>query len=87
MLNRRDFHYITKRLNVSPSIDFFTSRVNTQLPEFISYQPDPETKAVNPFTQSWTDLKFYAFLPFICLPRDNQKIWEDRAEGILVVPD
>ena len=22
MLNRRDFHYITKRLNVSPSIDF-----------------------------------------------------------------
>ena len=37
MLSRRYFHYITKRLNVSPSIDFFTSRLNTQLPEFISY--------------------------------------------------
>ena len=42
MLNRRDFHYTMKKLNVSPSIDLFASRLNTQLPEFISYRPDPE---------------------------------------------
>ena len=87
MLNWRDFHYITKKLNVSPSTDLFTSRLNTELPEFISYQPDPESKAVNALTQLWTDLKFYAFPPFICLPRVIQNIWQDRAEGILVVPD
>ena len=72
---------------VSPSIDLFASRLNTQLPEFISYRPDPESKAVNAFTQSWTELKLYASPPFICLPRVIQKIWQDRAEGILVLPD
>ena len=87
MLNQRNFHYITKKLNVSLSIDLFASWLNTQLPEFISYRPDPESKAVNAFTQSWTDLKFYAFPPFICLPRVIQKIWQDRAEGILVMRD
>ena len=87
MLNQRDFryvNYVTKKLNVSPSIDLFASRLITQLPEFISYRPDPESKTVNDFTQSWTELKFYAFPPFICLPRVIQKIWQ---EGILVVPD
>ena len=87
MLNRRNFHYVTKKLNVSPSIDLFASRLNTQLPEFISYRPDPESKAVNAFTQSSTELKFYALPPFLCLPRVMQKIWHDRAEVILVVPD
>ena len=87
MLNRSDFHYFTKKPNVSPSIDLFASRLNTQLPEFISYRPDPESKAVNAFTQSRTNLKFYAFLPFICLPRAVQKISEDIAEGVPVVPD
>ena len=87
MLNRRDFHCITKKLNVSPPIDLFVSKLNTQLPEFIYYRPNPESKAVNAFTQSWTALKFYAFPPFICLPRVIQKIWQDKAEGILVVPD
>ena len=74
MLNRRDFHYVTKKLNASPSIDLFALRLNTQLSEFISYRQDPESKAVNAFTQSWTDLHFYACHPFICLPRVIQKI-------------
>ena len=87
MLNRRDFHYVTKKLNISPSIDLFASRFNTQLPEFISYRPDPESKAVNAFNQSSTQLNFYAFPPFLCLPRVMQKTWHDRAEVILVVPD
>ena len=87
MLNRRDVHYVTKKLNVSPSIDLFVSRLNTQLFEFTSYRPDPESKAVNDFTQCSTDLKFYVFPPFVCLSRVIQKIWLDGAEGILVVPD
>ena len=68
MLNRRNFHYFTKKLNASPSIDLFALRLNAQLFEFLSYRQDPESKAVNAFTQSWTDLQFYAYPPFICLP-------------------
>ena len=52
MLNRRNFHYVTKKLNASPSIDLFALRRNAQLFEFLSYRQDPESKAVNTFTQS-----------------------------------
>ena len=33
MQNRRDFHYVTKKLNAPPSVDLFASRLNTQAPE------------------------------------------------------
>ena len=65
MLNRRNFHYVTKKLNASPSIDLFALRLNAQLFEFLSYRQDPESKAVNAFIQSWTDLQFYAYPPFM----------------------
>ena len=81
------FIILKKKSNVSPSNDLFASRFNTQLPEFVSYQPDPESYAANAFTQSWADLKFDAFPPFICLPSVIQKICQDREEGILVVLD
>ena len=37
------FIILKKKSNFSPSIDLFASRLNTQLPEFVSYQPDPES--------------------------------------------
>ena len=40
---------------------------------------------MNAFTQTWTDLKFYAFPPFIYYSKVIQEIWQDGAEGILVV--
>ena len=86
-MNGFSLYIIAKKLNASPVTDLFASRLNTHLPEFISYQTDPESKAVHVPAQSWTDLKFFYFLPFICLPRVIQKIWQDGAEGILVVPD
>lgn len=58
--NRRYFHYITKKLNVSPSI---------KLLGFISYLLDPKLKALNTFIQSRTDLQFYTLPPIICFPR------------------
>ena len=85
--NRRYFHYITKKLNVFPSIKLFASRLNTQLLGFISYLLDPKLKALNTFIQSRTDLQFYTLPPIICLPRAIQKIRQDGSEVILVVPD
>ena len=46
------FIILQKKLYVSPSTDLFASKLKTQLPEFISYRPDPESEAVNAFTQS-----------------------------------
>ena len=35
----------------------------------------------------WGDKKFYTFPPLICVPHVLQKIWKERALGIVIVPD
>ena len=74
-------------MNFKPTVDLFATRLNIQLPHFISVRPDPESKGVNSFTLSLENLPFYAFPPFISIPKVLQKVWHDKAEGILVVPD
>ena len=87
MLNKDVFHSITNNLRFCPAVDLFASRVNTQLPSFVSYRPDPQSQAVNTFSLEWGNINFYAFPPFSCIPRVIQKICQDKAKGILVVPD
>ena len=87
MLNKEAFNYLTTALKFHPRVDLFASRINTQLPCFYSYRADPECQVVDAFTTDWENIDFYAFPPFICIPRVIQKIWNDRATGILVVPD
>ena len=53
----------------------------------MSCRPYPKCIAVDSFTQTWTGFEFYTFRPFICISRVMQKIWKDRAVGILVTPD
>ena len=87
MLDKQIFRYITERLKYEPSIDLFATRINTQLRKFFSFRPDPECIGVDAFTVDWRNIEFYAFPPFCCLPRVIQKISQDEARGILVVPD
>ena len=87
MLNKKDFNLLLHKLNFTPKIDLFASRLNCQIPKFVSYRPDPQSSAVNAFTLNWGNLEFYAFPPFTIIPRIIQKIIKDRATGILVVPD
>ena len=87
MLNIDTFFCITQQLDFCPDIDLFASRLNAQLPRFVSFRPDQETERVNSFTFSWKTLDFYAFPPFICISKVIQKIIMDKATGLLVVPD
>lgn len=87
MLNKAIFADVVRKLQFEPEIDIFASRLNTQLPKFVSFRPDPESIAVNSFNMDWGNLKLYAFPPFILVPRVLQKIWKDKATGILIVPD
>ena len=87
MINWKYFEKIIKCLNFKPTVGLFATRLNTQLLHFISLMPDPESKGVHDFTLLWENLSFYAFPPFICIPRVLQKVWHDKAKGILVVPD
>ena len=73
-------------LKCSPDIDLFASRLNTQLPKYVSYHPDPHAYTTDAFSIPWTGLKFYCFPAFSCVSQCLQKIRADQATGIIVVP-
>ena len=85
-LNHKQFQKITDCFGI-PEIDIFASRLNTQLPRYVSWKPDPSSEAIDAFTLDWSENVFYAFPPFCLIGRCLQKIASDNAEGILVVPN
>ena len=64
--------------------DLFASRLNAQLPSYVSWHPDPGCSAVNAFSIPWQSHIFYAFSPFSLIPRCVQKILLDQATSILI---
>lgn len=69
-----------------PEIDLFASRLNKKCKKFVSWHNDPEAFTVDAFTVSWKPFFFYAFPPFSVILKVLQKIIQNRAEGIVVVP-
>lgn len=67
-------------------LDLFASVINAKCTNYVSWFPDPGAIAVDAFTLSWSDTRFFAFPPFILLPRVLRKILNDNAEGVVVVP-
>lgn len=68
-------------------VDLFASMLNRKCVLYASWVPDPDSWVVDAFTISWTELHFYAFPPFILIPRVLRKIVDDKAEGVVVVPN
>lgn len=70
-------------------IDMFASRINCQLPQYVSYTPDAQAIAVDAMSLLWTDINkvYYLFPPFSIISRCIQKIVKDRVEtAILIAP-
>ncbi|WAR17538.1 hypothetical protein MAR_032132 [Mya arenaria] len=67
-------------------IDLFASRLNSQIPRYCSWKPDPECECVDAFRFAWNAYLFYAFPPFSLLGRCVQKIKRDMSKGIIVAP-
>ncbi|KAJ8914717.1 hypothetical protein NQ315_017427 [Exocentrus adspersus] len=84
-LDDQVFLHITQSFG-SPDIDIFASRNNHKCARYISWLKDPGAEAVDAFTIDWGNIFFYAFPPFSQILRTLQKIKNDKAEGILVVP-
>ena len=68
ILNKNVFEKITHHFYFYSKIDLFASRLNKQLPVFVSYTPDPETTYVNAFNLEWK-IEFYAFPPYFIIGR------------------
>ena len=67
-------------------IDLFASRLNTQLPVYVSWRPDPQAQFVDAFSISWHGYNCYLFPPFSVISRCLRKVVEDQANGVIVVP-
>ena len=52
-LERSIYNALIQKLEVTPDIDLFASRLNHQLKPYIAYRPDPVAFAVNAFHISW----------------------------------
>jgi len=85
-LDRNCFLSVLDHLNFHPTIDLFASHANAQLDLYISWRPDPYAFEVDAFSMTWTDLQFYCFPPFSLCARVLQKVREEEAEGIIIVP-
>lgn len=88
MLNPAMFKRIKHMFPINDSsIDLFATRINTQLPVFMSWKPDPDACTIDSFTADWGKLAyFYAFPPFSIIGRVLQKVIQDQAIGLIVVP-
>ena len=77
---------INQKVDVCPSVDLFASHLNTQLPWFVSWLPDPLAWHIDAFTIDWKNLEAYLFEPFALLTKCLQKILIDKATVLLIAP-
>ena len=68
-----------------PDIDLFASRLNHQLPTYVSWQPDPDSSFIDAFQMSWKGKFIYAFPPFSMIWPVLSKIRRDQVHTALIV--
>lgn len=84
-LNNSTFNTIVSHMG-KPDIDIFASRLNHKCKKYISWFRDPDAICVDAFSIKWNKFFFYAFPPFAIILKVIEKIIEEKATGILVVP-
>ena len=56
------------------NIDLFASALSHKVPKYISWNLDQEAFAIDAFSISWANIKFYAFPPFSLIGASISKI-------------
>ena len=69
------------------AIDLFADRLNSQLPQFYSWKPDPFAIATDALLQDWSrGWNYHAFPPFCLIMRSLAKLHGAGGELILITP-
>lgn len=85
-LNKKCFDRVTQIWG-RPSIDLFATRLNNQVPQYVSLRPDPYAVAINALSINWGQYPLsYIFPPFCLVGKILQKVQLDRAETIVIAP-
>ncbi|XP_065177241.1 uncharacterized protein LOC135807129 [Sycon ciliatum] len=68
-------------------VDLFASRLSHQLPQYVSWRPDPVAIATDAFTMNWKVSNGYANPPWNLIGKVLQQVQQQNAEIVLVAPD
>eukprot|EP00918_Siedleckia_nematoides_P075761 GHVU01165804.1.p1 GENE.GHVU01165804.1~~GHVU01165804.1.p1 ORF type:complete len:163 (-),score=2.58 GHVU01165804.1:837-1304(-) len=85
MLNPVVFEQVCTLFGI-PGVDLFASRLNAQLPHYVSWRPDPFAKDIDGFSVCWKDIYSYAFPPFSVMGRILRKLELEEAEMLIIAP-
>ena len=85
-LDLQIFQKILKLFSVKPEIDIFASHLNYQVLTYVSWNPDKNAYAMDAFSISWANLKFYAFPLLSLIGTSISKIRREMGVGIIIIP-
>ena len=85
MLHPTIFSKICQELG-KPDIDMFASRLNKQISRYISWKPDPGAEKIDALMCDWSNWYGYAFPPFCLIGKCLQKIENEKAEVLMIIP-
>ena len=77
MLDSKCLAKLLQALEYRPNIDLFTSRINKQFDNCVSYRPDPQASSINAF----------CLTPFSIIGNVLKKIKEEKVRGMCVLPN
>lgn len=84
-LHERVFHQVIHLLGPC-QVDLFATRLNCQLSQYVSWQPDPFAMATDAFQIPWKDFMGYAFPLFALIGRCLQKVRQEECSLLLIAP-
>ena len=87
MLDSTLLEQALKTLNVTPDTDLFATRLNSQCEKFVSYKLEPGALAIDAFTLNWQNINLHAFPPFSVVSAVLQKLQEEKASSVVVLPN
>ena len=67
-------------------VDCFATRVNAQLPLFVSYRPDPEAMYTDIFSRPLPEGPLYANPPFAVISRWLRVLRDQQREAVCIIP-
>ena len=67
-------------------LDLFATRLNAKCSKFVSWNKDPYAFYVDAFSRSWQDTNNYIFPPFSVIAKCLQKLRQDGAQAIIIIP-
>ena len=74
------------RLRGPLQVDLFASRLSYQLPDYVSWRPDPGAMACDAFSLDWSQLKGYANPPWNLIGKVLSQVRAQKARLVLVTP-